>query len=139
MENQKLEKRYILTVDDYKPMGMVFESLLELSTKYEYDIQSFTDNIGFLNMFRKNPLKYAVVLVDWEMPRMNGAEVISLLRKINPSVKIIVVSAWAEGIDRNRGQLFKTTIEKSNPDLIIPKPFSFEIIDIIDNIVDKVA
>lgn len=36
----------------------------------------------------------SVVLVDLEMPRMNGIQVIGRLREIMPDIRVIVVTAW---------------------------------------------
>ena len=43
-------------------------------------------------LFRANPERYALVLLDFMMPGMDGLEVLSHLQKIKPDVHVILMS-----------------------------------------------
>jgi len=70
-----------------------------------------TSNTGpkGLDMLRYGPRDVAVVLLDFNMPRFNGADTLEYLRKLNGQVKVIAVSGlkanelplgFQEGVDR---------------------------------------
>ena len=87
-----------------------------------------TSNTGpkGLDMLRYGPRDVAVVLLDFNMPRFNGADTLEYLRKLNGQVKVIAVSGlkanelppgFQEGVDRfvakpfNNGELLETIEE----------------------------
>lgn len=61
---------------------------------------------------------FDALLLDLCLPDMEGIELAQLLSKINPSVKIIYMSAYAEYIKN-----VKTTLGDNEP--ILEKPFDF--------------
>lgn len=81
------------------------------------NIESAIGGEEAIKMVTQTPSKYAVILVDYLMPKMNGAEVARQLLKINPHLLIAMNSA-----DKTRTALkesFKAGaldfIEKSTP------------------------
>ncbi|HUI05970.1 MAG TPA: response regulator [Verrucomicrobiae bacterium] len=84
-----------------------------------------TSNTGpkGLDMLRYGPRDVGVVLLDFNMPRFNGADTLEYLRKLNGQVKVIAVSGlrtdelpvgFQEGVDRfvakpfSNGELLET-------------------------------
>jgi DNA-binding LytR/AlgR family response regulator len=59
----------------------------------ECDIQEFSDGFVFLTEYR---MIYDLVLLDVEMPRMNGMDTAKELREIDPSVLLIFVTNMAQ-------------------------------------------
>ncbi len=58
----------------------------------------------------------SAVLLDFNMPRFNGAETLQFLRKLNPKAKVLAVS----GVSSNElPSDFREGVER-----FIPKPFS---------------
>jgi len=93
-----------------------------------------TSNTGpkGLDMLRYGPRDVAVVVLDFNMPRFNGAETLEYLRKLNNQVKVIAVSGlrandlpldFQENVERfvakpfNNGELLQTLddVLRSNP------------------------
>ena len=52
------------------------------------------DGAEALSLFKRG--EFDLVLTDWNMPKKNGLEVIQEIRKIDPDVKIIMVTTEAE-------------------------------------------
>ena len=56
--------------------------------------------------FRASPQRFAAVLLDLTMPGLDGAEVLRVMRALNPNVRILVMSGYSEQhiFARLRGQ-----------------------------------
>ncbi len=85
--------RTILFVDDEPDM-------LELGgyTLKQMGYALFTASDGFeaLEIYRAHHAEIDCVLLDLSMPRMDGVETLLELRRINPAVRVILVSGYAE-------------------------------------------
>lgn len=93
MKAYNLENLSALVVDDNKFMRTIIVNVLRgLSITH---IAEARDGREALEEVRNNPVD--VVLMDWEMPEMNGAKLLKNIRSgkrgINPLVPVIVVSA----------------------------------------------
>jgi YesN/AraC family two-component response regulator len=85
-----MQKPNILIVDDEKDILEGTRSFL--SYRYECNIET-ADN-GEEAIEKVKTFKPDVILLDIKMPGISGIEVISVIKKINPASKIIVISAW---------------------------------------------
>ncbi len=79
----------ILVVDDEKNIRQAAIATLE---KYGYQTLTAADGAEALKIYAQNAEKIALVLTDMAMPVMDGAALISALRRINPNLKIISAS-----------------------------------------------
>jgi PAS domain S-box-containing protein len=79
----------ILIVDDEAAIREITKTMLETQN---YKVLTATDGTDGLAVFLQNPRKIALVLVDTMMPFMDGPSMIRALRKIHPTVRIIVLS-----------------------------------------------
>jgi DNA-binding NarL/FixJ family response regulator len=57
-----------------------------------------------------------LVLLDLSMPRMNGAEAASLIKKSNPDVRIILFTMYSENIGRSLTSAIGVEAVLSKPD-----------------------
>ena len=78
----------VLIIDDEieicKSIGIILE--------YEgYIVNSFTSSIQGLKFFEENNI--ACLLLDIQMPEMNGFEVLKKVKQLNPSISVIIISA----------------------------------------------
>jgi len=78
-------------VDDNRDGLLVRRSLLEETGCH---VQIACDGEEGLRMYQAN--KFDLVVTDYRMPRMNGADLIHAIRKINPQARIILLSAFVE-------------------------------------------
>ena len=80
----------ILAVDDET---RVLDSIREiLKNNSEYVLETAESGLEAIRLIQKAPRKYAVILVDYLMPQMNGAETTKELLKINPDLLIAMHS-----------------------------------------------
>ncbi|UVS69888.1 response regulator [Nitrososphaera viennensis] len=107
----------ILIVDDERDILTVIEQMLE---ELNMTVDSFTDPKKALESFRINPTKYDLIISDFRMPQMSGLDFIYNIRQLNPTVNVVVMSAF----DPTKGEIdsAKSQLRVSE---IITKPFNF--------------
>jgi len=88
-----VEKTTILLVDDHPIIGEGLEFFLNLDPNLEV-IGTASNAMAGLTLLKK--LHPNVVVLDLEMPDMDGLEAISLYRGTDPKISIIVFSAHTE-------------------------------------------
>jgi CheY-like chemotaxis protein len=104
-----------------------------------YNVLTSTTGPKGLDMVRYAPRDIRLVLLDYNMPRFNGAETLEFLRKLNPALKIIAVSGFRvtelpesfhAGVDRfvskpfNNDELLKAVAEVLESSSAIEAPVS---------------
>jgi len=94
----KKGKGSILFVDDEKEITFMGKRMLE-SLGYTVDIK--TDSEEALNVFRKDPYKYDLLVTDQAMPKLIGTELIGELKRIRPELKTIIITGYQESIPSN--------------------------------------
>ncbi len=83
--------KHILVLDD----DFDIVSLIKISLqKRRFNVFAFTDPFLALEHFELNSRDYGLVLSDVRMPGMPGFEFVRKVRKIEPNVKILLMSAF---------------------------------------------
>jgi CheY-like chemotaxis protein len=74
-----------------------------------YRVWEALDGLKGLEVFNLHPTEIALILMDLHMPRLSGYEVTAAVRKINPAVKVMVVTGYPPAdLDRLEGvQVFE--------------------------------
>ena len=88
--SDSINKHHIIIIDDEMDLLMVYKRALEMSG---LTVSAFADPLNALDEFRANYSKYDLVMTDIRMPNMNGYKLTNQIKKINPRVKIIFVTA----------------------------------------------
>lgn len=88
----RTEQKSILVLDDDPDIGNLFK--LGLQRKFGSDVSAFTDPLLALEHFKINSEKYGLVISDLNMPAMNGYELVTKVKQINPDIKICIISAF---------------------------------------------
>ncbi len=83
-------RHHIVIIDDEVDLLMVYKRALEMSGLV---VSAFADPLNALDEFIANSSKYDLVMTDIRMPNMNGYKLTNQIKKINPKVKIIFVTA----------------------------------------------
>jgi CheY-like chemotaxis protein len=109
-------KKTILWVDDEEIALEVWSQMLQ---KLGYSVLQARCGYEALEIFKKRKNKISLVILDMRMPGMNGCEVYDRLKKIQPQVKIILVSGYIE-------QYVLDEFSKRNFNGYIEKPFKLE-------------
>ena len=79
-----------LVIDDDRPSREILSDLLyELGFKNVVEAPSGEDALHYLN---KHPEWRGIILCDWNMPNMTGAELYAHVKKNNPDVPFIMVT-----------------------------------------------
>jgi len=134
------EEILVLLIDDYKETFFVVDTLLnneESRSRYFYNIEFESSPITAIEKFKKEPKRFKLLITDYEMPYIKGDEVISTIRKLNPEIKVIAVSAWLDSYNKKRDSLVKEIFESSEPPTVaIEKPFPEDFDLIVDSVVD---
>jgi two-component system cell cycle sensor histidine kinase/response regulator CckA len=106
-------KATVLIIDD-DPSYL--DTMRALLSSEGYNVLTSSTGPKGLDMVRYAPRDIGAVLLDFNMPRFNGAETLQFLRKLCPDVKVLAISGM------NLNQLppdFRAGVNR-----FIPKPFS---------------
>lgn len=89
-------------IRQYEPKVLVLDDDFDLATLVKQILQkdvfknvfAFTDPLLALEHFRINHKDYSIIISDIRMPTMNGFEFVREARKIDPKVKILLMTAF---------------------------------------------
>ena len=87
----------IAVIDNDRDSCDILQALLE---NEGHTVQQFTSGKDFLAIFK--PKVFRLILMDLAMPDMDGYELLEILRREDPSVPIVAVTARAYQLDRDR-------------------------------------
>ncbi|MFZ0697971.1 MAG: response regulator [Nitrososphaeraceae archaeon] len=108
-------KRKILVVDDEPDNASIFTMGLE---DEGFEVDMFTDSPLALSMVQAGK-KYDLLILDIQMPDMNGFDLYEEVKKIENKVKVCFLTAFGEGYTEEFGRRFPS----SSPDInFIRKP-----------------
>jgi CheY-like chemotaxis protein len=126
-------------IREYEPKILVLDDDFDLATLVKQILQkdvfknvfAFTDPLLALEHFRINHKDYSLIISDIRMPTMNGFEFVKEARKINPKVKILLMTAFE--IDDKE---FARVLPKPKINGLIRKPASSkQILNTISNLI----
>jgi DNA-binding NtrC family response regulator len=81
-------------------------------------VVSFNDSVLALKHFKKNKGNYRLVIADWRMPKLDGLELLNKVKKLNPNVRTILISAY----EVENEPIFQEFMEEGIIDKFIQKP-----------------
>jgi CheY-like chemotaxis protein len=112
-DDEPQPKPTILVIDDD---AKFLETMQALLGSAGYGVLTSNNGPKGLDMIRYGPANVAVVVLDFNMPRFNGAETLEHLRKLNSQAKVIAVS----GLRINELPIgFQDSVER-----FVAKPFT---------------
>ncbi len=88
----------ILIADDNAGVRTLIRTYLEMQTEFEICGEA-TDGVDAIEKIKE--LKPDLILLDLAMPKMNGAEVASIIKRTMPTVPIILFSVHGEKIGKS--------------------------------------
>jgi CheY-like chemotaxis protein len=88
-----IAKPQILVVDDEEMALMLVKQLL---TTVGYQVTTAQSGFECLDLFRRRPLSYQLVLLDLTMPFMDGEETFHRLREIRPDVPVMLCTGFIQ-------------------------------------------
>ncbi|TCK04563.1 response regulator [Phorcysia thermohydrogeniphila] len=109
----------ILIVDDMAAMRKILKTLLaQLGYK---NVDEAEDGKQALEILRRNPDKYQLVITDWNMPNMTGIELVQEIRKDEKLKHLPILMVTAEAKKENVLMAIKAGVNN-----YIVKPFTAE-------------
>jgi len=93
---------HVLLVDDEEAICNMTKRTLE---KLGYVVTSRTSSIEALELFRRMPDKFDLVITDQTMPNLTGVGLAKELISTRPDIPIILCSGFSETINRNQAML----------------------------------
>lgn len=88
-EEPKQDKKKILVVEDEFGLHEIFREIFRMEG---YDVRIATNGLNGLELYKKfNP---DLVFTDIVMPEMDGLELVSKIREIDPQIKVIYMSGF---------------------------------------------
>lgn len=81
----------ILVVDD--DAGLRFSVREALSTAHRYEIVEANDGLEAVEKVRAQ--RFDLVMLDVDMPRLSGLEALKLIKEHDPSIQVIIMTAYA--------------------------------------------
>jgi len=101
----------VLVIDDEAALREVVEEILEL-----VDVHCLLAANGRegIDLFIENQSVVEAVLLDMQMPVMTGGDTLRELRKLNPTVSIVLMSGYPESttMEKFRGDHYLSYLEK---------------------------
>jgi CheY-like chemotaxis protein len=96
------KRRSILVVDD-EPMALVLSK--RVLTEAGFEVATAQSGFECLDLFRKRPRHFDLILLDLTMPFMDGEETFGRLRSIRPDVVVLLSTGFIaqERLDRMLG------------------------------------
>jgi CheY-like chemotaxis protein len=127
-DTRRHEQKVLVLDDDFDHSTLVKQILQKDGFK---NVFAFTDPLLALEHFRINHKDYSLLISDIRMPTMNGFEFVREARKINPKVKLLLMTAF-EISDKE----FAQALPKPKIDGLISKPAtSKQILSIVSSVI----
>src|SRR5437867_12994315 len=116
----------VLAIDDNTDFLQLLKDMLE---PCGYEVHTAVNPVKALEAFQREREKFDLILLDYYMPQLDGAKTFEWLRKMNPTVKVIVCS----GAEELRLRQIQT---QHKIDAYIHKPFRVkEALDVIQRVI----
>lgn len=110
----------ILIVDDSSTMRRIIGNVVQQLGVAKDDFDEAEDGVVAWKLFQEKN-DYDVVLTDWNMPNMNGLELVKHIRTADKTIPIVMITT--EG---GKGEVI--TALKAGVNNYIVKPFSAEVL-----------
>jgi PAS domain S-box-containing protein len=103
----------LLVIDDENVYHSILKEMFEM---LGYEVVCYYDGITALKYYKEHYSTVDVIILDINMPKMNGAECYIQLKDINPDVQVIVASGYGDN-DSN------TVLLSEGVEAFVQKPF----------------
>jgi two-component system response regulator ChvI len=105
-----------MVIDDEIDILTVVRTFLQ---KQGFEVDTFNNPLNAYEVFKSNPQRYALALIDLRMPEIDGLTLAVMLRKVRKDLKIMIMTAYEISIKE---------IESNSPELkplaLLRKPFA---------------
>ena len=113
--------RIVSIVDDELDITQLYQDAIYGHIN-RISVVCFNNPVTALEHFIENKKDYALVISDLRMPNLNGLDLLSKIKMINPNVRTILVSAYEVKEDK----VFQKYMKDGTIDLFIEKPIPID-------------
>jgi CheY-like chemotaxis protein len=106
----------VLVVDNEAVVRRLAQIVLE---RHGYAVLGAENGREAVEVYRRERDRIAVVLLDWLMPVLSGAEALAELRRLNPQVRVVLTSGGL----LEPGMVPAEAAESAPPPVFLPKPY----------------
>jgi DNA-binding NtrC family response regulator len=101
----------VLVVDDEETMR---NTVARMMRKLGFEPVLACDGVEAVEIFRANPGRFALVLLDLTMPRLDGEQTFTELRRLRPDVRVVLMSGFnaQEAMVRFHGKELPSFLQK---------------------------
>jgi two-component system, cell cycle sensor histidine kinase and response regulator CckA len=103
---------HVLLVEDEEAVRLVTQRILNSAG---YTVTAADDGQKAVDLVTRSPREFDLVLLDMTMPNMDGEEAFKQMRKINPDLRVLVMSGYSEQETLRRFEGEKATSFLSKP------------------------
>ncbi len=89
---------HILFIDDEPSLVKIVMHMLE---QYGYEVTGLTSSTKALEIFKKDPDRFDLIITDMAMPEMPGDILIKEVLKVRSGIPVILSSGYSDRIDNN--------------------------------------
>ncbi len=89
----------ILIVDDEEYMVFPQKKILE---RLGYQVTAMTNSLETLELFKKDPQRYDLIITDLTMPNLTGDRLTSEVIAIRPDMPVIIATGYTDAIDNEK-------------------------------------
>ena len=112
--NRSEDALNILLIDDHDAVRATTASLLE---DMGHRVTDVADGLAALEMIRSDEGRFDIIVTDYAMPKISGAQLIKEVRHLLPDMRAIIITGYAEA-----RELFSSDMEVE----VLEKPFTPE-------------
>jgi PAS domain S-box-containing protein len=95
-------KERILYVDDEAALADMGKQMLEY---LGYEVVTRTSSVEALELFRRHPDRFDLIITDMTMPNMTGLDLSQELMRINPDIPIILCTGFSHQISKDKAKM----------------------------------
>jgi CheY-like chemotaxis protein len=121
--NPAERRKTLLCIDDNSKLLAVFKEFLEVC---RYKVLTASNGRKGFVLLRSNAVD--AVIVDYEMPEMNGAELAHQIRRVFPALPILMVSGYGPHIPKAQLASVDAVVDKN----MFPEKLLLEISSLLD-------
>ena len=99
-------------MDDEEHLVFLMKTILG---RLGYKVTALTNSLEALNLFKKDPQRYDLIITDLTMPHLTGDRLASEVIAIRPDMPVIIATGYADAVDSEK-------VKQSGIKGFIPKP-----------------
>jgi two-component system cell cycle sensor histidine kinase/response regulator CckA len=117
----------ILIVEDERLMLRLVEKVL---LQHGYQVLVASDGEEAIEVYRRHKLEIDVVLLDVDLPKLTGWDVLLKMKEENPDVRVVIATGFLE--PKMKTEMFRVTVKH-----FVDKPYMLdEVVETLQTLID---